>query len=147
MMANELKALFWNPTKIPPVEGTLSDDSKFTCSCAGLRDTGVVDKDSILKRQAMLELMKCDTLPNKKESDCQKDAGAADEPNRILADNPCMPKLKPSTDIKAAPVEMPFCLGNKKDVMDWLDLSNVMLTVDFNPPMLIDICVVAPPMG
>ena len=145
MMENELKALFWNLTKIPPVEGTLSDDSKFTCSCDRLRDTGVIDKDSILKRQAMLELMKCDTLPNKKESDCQKDAGAADEPNRILADNPCMPKLKPITDIKAEPVEI--CLGNKKDVMDWLDLSNVMLTVDFNPPMLIDICVVAPPMG
>ena len=145
MMANELKALFWNLTKIPPVEGTLSDDSKLTCSGAGLRDTGVIDKDSILKRQAMLELIKCDTLPSKKESDRQKDAGAADEPIRILADNPCMPKLKPSTDIKAAPVEVPFCLG--RDVMDWLDLSSVMLTVDFNPPMLIDICVVAPPMG
>ena len=147
MMANELKALFWNVTKFPPVEGTLSNDFMSNCSCSGLRNTGVVDNDSILKRQAMLELMKCDTLPNKEESDRQKDAGAADEPKDVLADNPCMPKLKPSTDIKDAPVEMLFCLGNEKDVMDWLDLSNVMLTVDFNPPMLIDICVVAPPMG
>ena len=93
----------------------------------------------------MLELVDFDNLHSIEESDSQKDAAVADEPTRILADDPYVTKLIPDTTTFTEPVEMSSCCVNDIDVMDGFDLCNTEGTDETKPPMLMHIIMVIPP--